>query len=47
MAGMPQSRAYNDIYTVLVAIALAVVLGTIGFVIYRSIDIFGTALPGM
>jgi hypothetical protein len=46
---MPQrSRpaADNDIYTVLVSIALFTVLGTIAFVIYRCIDLFSQPFPG-
>ncbi len=39
-------RPSNDIYTVLVSIALAVVAATIAFVIYRSVDLLGTAFPG-
>ncbi len=36
----------NDIYTVLVCIALAFVLGTIGLVIYRCTELLGTPFPG-
>ena len=39
-------RPSNDIYTVLLAIGLAAVCGTIAFVIYRSTELFGTAFPG-
>ncbi len=48
-AGVQRSRqtAPNDIYTVLVGIALFTVLGTTGFVIYRCIELLGTAFPGM
>jgi hypothetical protein len=36
----------NDIYTVLVCIALAFILGAIAFVIYRCTEILGTPFPG-
>jgi len=55
MAQMPGSagaqrirqKAPNDIYTVLVGIALFTVLGTTGFVIYRCVELLGTAFPGL
>ena len=51
MAQMPtgsrgSAKAGNDIYTVLVAIALALVAGTIGFVLYRCNELLGTPFPG-
>lgn len=51
MPGTPGSsrlraRPTNDIYTVLVSIALAFVLGTVGFVIYRSTELFDSPFPG-
>jgi hypothetical protein len=42
----PRVRAENDIYTLLLAIALALVLGAIGFVIYRTYQLLGSAFPG-
>lgn len=36
----------NDIYTLLVGIALALVAGTVAFVIYRCYELFGTPFPG-
>ena len=42
----PLARPDNDIYTVLVSIALAIVLGTIAFVIYRCVELFDTPFPG-
>jgi hypothetical protein len=46
--GMQRTRAPvgNDIYTVLVAMALAIVLGTTAFVIYRCVDLLGKPFPG-
>jgi hypothetical protein len=46
--GMQRTRAPvgNDIYTVLVAMALAIVLGTLAFVIYRCVDLLGKPFPG-
>jgi hypothetical protein len=41
-----QAQGGNDIYTVLASIALATVLGTIGFVIYRCVQLFDTPFPG-
>lgn len=38
--------ATNDIYTVLVGIALFTVLGTMAFAIYRCVDLLGTPFPG-
>lgn len=35
----------NDIYTILLGIALAFVLGTVGFVIYRCNDLLGFPFP--
>ncbi len=37
--------AGNDIYTVLLAAALAIVAGTLGFVIYRCSDLLGVPFP--
>jgi hypothetical protein len=39
-------KADNDLYTVLVCTAFAVVVGTLAFVIYRCIELFGTPFPG-
>jgi len=36
----------NDIYTVLVSIALFISVGTVSFVIYRCNELFGTPFPG-
>lgn len=36
----------HDIYTALVSIALAVVAGTLGFVLYRCAELLGTPFPG-
>ena len=41
----PKTQPGNDIYTVLASIGLAIVLGTIGFVIYRCVQLFDTPLP--
>lgn len=41
-----RATAENDIYTVLVCIALVAVLGTIAFVIYRCLELFGQPFPG-
>lgn len=40
-----QPAAPNDIYTVLVSIALAAMAGTLGFVIYRCNELLGTPFP--
>lgn len=42
----PSASVGNDIYTVLVCIALAFILGAIAFVIYRCTEILGTPFPG-
>ena len=51
MAQMPsgpmRARPTNDLYTVLAAIALVAVLGTLGFVIYRCTQLLDVALPGI
>ena len=55
MAQMPGStgsmpspgKAENDIYTVLVCTAFAIVVGTLAFVIYRCIELFGSPFPGI
>lgn len=39
-------RPTNDVYTFFVITSCALVAGTIAFVIFRSIDLFGTAFPG-
>jgi len=41
----PRIPASHDIYTALVAIALAIVAGTLGFVIYRTNELMGTPTP--
>ncbi|MCG8404380.1 MAG: hypothetical protein MI923_04185 [Phycisphaerales bacterium] len=46
MAQAPRVKPGNDIYTVLAAIALALVAGTIGFVLYRCNELLGTPFPG-
>jgi hypothetical protein len=55
MAQMPSSTGLapssakpdNDIYTVLVCTAFVVVAGTLGFAIYRCIELFGSPFPGL
>lgn len=42
----PQAQADNDLYTVLLSIGLVTVLGTIGFVIYRCVELFDAPFPG-
>lgn len=42
----PRVRAENDIYTVMVAIALACVIGTFAFAIYRCNELLGKPFPG-
>ncbi len=39
-------KAENDIYTVLLSIGMAAVMGTVGFVIYRCVQLFDTPFPG-
>ncbi len=39
-------QAGNDIYTALVSISLALVVGTLAFVLYRCDELLGTPLPG-
>jgi hypothetical protein len=49
MASLPSGyrpRADNDIYTALVIVGFGFVVATIGFVIYRCTELFGTAFPG-
>ena len=41
-----RASATNDIYTVLVSIALVTVLGTVAFVIYRCTELFDKPFPG-
>lgn len=41
-----RGRPVNDIYTVMVAIALAAVAGTLAFAIVRCIDLLGKPFPG-
>ena len=43
----PRVKPTNDIYTVLVSLAMAFVLGTSAFVVYRCIELLGTPLPGL
>lgn len=42
----PRVQPSHDIYTVLVSIALAVVAGAIGYVLYRCDVLLGTPFPG-
>ena len=46
--GLQRTRpsAGNDIYTLLAGMALAIVLGTVAFVIYRCVDLLDKAFPG-
>lgn len=47
-AGSSQrGKASNDIYTVMVAVALATVAGTLAFVITRCIELLGKPFPGI
>ena len=46
MATGPKVKPGNDVYTVLAGIALALVAGTIGFVLYRCSELLGTPFPG-
>ncbi|MFQ5502243.1 MAG: hypothetical protein ACE5EQ_08060 [Phycisphaerae bacterium] len=41
----PQVRPTQDIYTALVCIAFAAVVGTLGFVIYRCTELLGVPFP--
>ena len=41
-----RAQPSHDIYTVLVGIALAVVAGAIGYVLYRCDALLGTPFPG-
>jgi len=43
----PSAKPDNDIYTVLVCVAFVVVAGTLGFAIYRCLDLFGSPFPGI
>jgi hypothetical protein len=36
----------HDIYTALVGIGLAIVMGSIAFVVYRCVELFDSPLPG-
>lgn len=40
-------RPTNDVYTVLVAIALVAVIGTVAFAIYRCNELLGKPFPGI
>lgn len=42
----PRVRADNDIYTVMVAIAVTCVVGTFAFAIYRCSELLGKPFPG-
>lgn len=42
----PRVRAENDIYTVMVAVAVIAVIGTFAFGIYRCMDLLGKPFPG-
>ena len=46
--GFQQQRAKtaHDVFTALLILAFAFVLGTIIFVVYRSDDLFGVPFPG-
>jgi hypothetical protein len=44
-ASPQQAKPASDVYTVLVIIATAFVLMGTAFLIYRSLDLFGTWLP--
>lgn len=46
-AGLQRSkpRADNDVYTVLVIIGFVVVAATLGFVMYRCNELFGSPFP--
>jgi hypothetical protein len=46
--GLQRTRpsAANDIYTLLAGMALAIVLGTVAFVIYRCVDLLDKPFPG-
>ncbi|HWL92393.1 MAG TPA: hypothetical protein VNT79_02575 [Phycisphaerae bacterium] len=43
--GYSSRPAGNDIYTVLLGAAVAVVAGTLGFVIYQSVALLGVPFP--
>ncbi len=42
----PRARAENDIYTVLVAVALFSVTGAFAFALYRCDQLLGKLFPG-
>ena len=46
--GLQRTRpsAGNDIYTLLAGMALAIILGTVAFVIYRCVDLLDKPFPG-
>lgn len=46
MAKGAASDADNDLYTILVGIGLALVLGAIAYVMIRSNEVLGTVAPG-
>lgn len=47
--GMPgaRARAENDVYTTLLIVAAAFAAFAIGVVMYRSVDLLGTPIPGL
>lgn len=45
--GTSSRRPSNDIYTVMVAVALATVAGTLAFAVFRCIDLLGKPFPGI
>ncbi len=47
MRPTPRGKADNDIFTALLIIAFAVVVGTIAFTLFRSSELLGTAIPGI
>ncbi len=42
----PRVRAGNDIFTVMVAIALVAAIGAVAFAIYRCNELLGKPFPG-
>jgi hypothetical protein len=47
-AGPPyRAKPANDIYTVMVAIALSTVAGTLAFAVIRCLDLLGKPFPGI
>ncbi|MFQ5424474.1 MAG: hypothetical protein ACE5F9_10900 [Phycisphaerae bacterium] len=47
MRPTPRGKADNDIFTALLVIAFAIVVGTIAFTLFRSSELLGTAIPGI